>query len=45
VLVSDDARHLGRALLRAAWRIEQHLALRRLKDWRPSDGSPVSRVS
>jgi hypothetical protein len=45
VLVSDDGRHPGRALLRAAWRIEQHIALRRLRDRRPNGGSPVSRVS
>jgi hypothetical protein len=44
LLVSDDARHPGRALLRAAWRIEQHLALERLRDWRPS-AKPVSSVS
>ena len=40
--VSDDARHPGRALLRAAWRIEQHLALERLRDWRPSSKSASS---
>lgn len=39
LLVSDDARHPGRALLRAAWRIDQHLALERLRDWRPSSAS------
>jgi hypothetical protein len=42
VLVTDDAKHPGRALLRVAWRIEQHLALQRLRDWRTAPTSNSS---